>query len=379
MPSSIQRVTSITTLAALLLGAIALPGTAAAGTRWVDDDGRAGPTTCNGTKVARKTIKGAITASAAGDLIKVCPGVYAGQLVFTGAKNGLTVRSMTPGGAKVRLPAAESGTIIDVANVTGLTLKGLAIQSPTGDACGGSRTGVSIASSTGVSLQKLSLRATGTATLTGCTLDTGITSSASATTISGGSIVDFSSDGVVAYSGGSLLVDGLSLTFAHAAESPATIANGINAQSGAAVTLRNVTIGGPATAGVSTSLLSKGIQDWAPGMVIENATISRVRTAIEVDNGDDVTVDGLSVSSSTTGVRLVAGSGGDISGVVTSDVTTGIKAEGLTGATIHDNTLTGASCVDNTSGSKTAGTGNTWTNNTAASSSPFGLCETPPM
>lgn len=60
----------------------------------------------------------------------------------------------------------------------------------------------------------------------------------------------------------------------------------------------------------------------------------------------------------------------------------GISVSAATGATIHDNDLTGATAVgcddQTTGGTGTLGTKNTWTNNlTSTTSSPAGLCTEP--
>ena len=85
----------------LLLAALvpaALPGPAAAGavtTRWVDDDGQAGGSSCSGTKTAYHSIQSAVTASNASDVVKVCPGSYTGKVTITGARNGLVLKAAT--------------------------------------------------------------------------------------------------------------------------------------------------------------------------------------------------------------------------------------------------------------------------------------------
>ncbi len=321
---------------------------------------------------------GAIAAAGSGDVIMVCPGVYVGRLAFTGARSGLSVRSVKPGAAKVRLPAAEGGIIVDVQGVTGLTLKGLAIQTPSGDACaGGNRRGIFISDSTGVVLRNVMVRATGTQTRTGCFLNQAIISAGAGLTILGSTVVDFSSHALTASGGGTLLVDGFTVDYAHAGEH-STGSSGVAATVDVdGAVLRNVTIAGTASGGVTTPRLHGGFDVYSADVWIENATISHLNTAIEVTDATGLVVDGFDVSSAATAVNLFSGSGADISGVVTSSVTTGVTVMFHADATIHGNTLTGASCVDNTSGDKTAGTKNTWTGNTAATSDPTGLCTTP--
>ena len=63
-------------VAAFLLAA--QPASAVVVLRVVDDDGQATPLDCNagGAASAHTTITAAVTASSAGDFIKVCPGTY---------------------------------------------------------------------------------------------------------------------------------------------------------------------------------------------------------------------------------------------------------------------------------------------------------------
>ena len=79
-------------LSALALASLASPVSAAGKTRWVDDDGKTSTTSCSGTRTAYKKIQSAVTASAAGDTVKVCPGTYVGSVTIKGSRNGLVLR-----------------------------------------------------------------------------------------------------------------------------------------------------------------------------------------------------------------------------------------------------------------------------------------------
>ena len=78
----------------------------------VDDDAMGSPTDCNATTPAYPTISAAVAAASPGDVIKVCPGLYAEQvqinktLTLLGAKAGVDARTRPP-----PLPTVES--IID--------------------------------------------------------------------------------------------------------------------------------------------------------------------------------------------------------------------------------------------------------------------------
>jgi hypothetical protein len=90
--TSARLVSAATVLTVVLYLLSAAP--AAAGestTRYVDDDGRAGPVRgCGGHRVAFKRIQAAVNASRAGDRILVCAGIFRGQVTISGHdKDGL--------------------------------------------------------------------------------------------------------------------------------------------------------------------------------------------------------------------------------------------------------------------------------------------------
>jgi hypothetical protein len=92
--------------AVVALGAalVIAPATSAAGTtRYVDDDGKAGPAGCNAGTTAKKTIQGAVDAANDGDTILVCPGTYQEQVVIEGI-DGLTIKGVQPWTAQVLSP-----------------------------------------------------------------------------------------------------------------------------------------------------------------------------------------------------------------------------------------------------------------------------------
>ena len=94
--SSMSRVLgSALVLSTVAISLLVAPASAAGKTRWVDDDGKAGASSCSGTKTAYKKIQSAVTASGAGDTVKVCPGTYVGHVTIKGARNGLVLRSVT--------------------------------------------------------------------------------------------------------------------------------------------------------------------------------------------------------------------------------------------------------------------------------------------
>jgi len=94
---------------ALALVALTMPTVAAGATRWVDDDGKAGPAGCAGRAVAPKVIQAAVNAAKAGDTVIVCPGDYEEDVVIGAAKDGLTLRAARQWTARILQPAAATG------------------------------------------------------------------------------------------------------------------------------------------------------------------------------------------------------------------------------------------------------------------------------
>ena len=62
-------------------------------TRWVDDDGHAGGGSCSGGGFAFKKVQNAVNASAAHDIVMVCPGVYVEEVSIIPSKIGLVLRA----------------------------------------------------------------------------------------------------------------------------------------------------------------------------------------------------------------------------------------------------------------------------------------------
>src|SRR5262245_42236208 len=93
------RLTGLTGLAVATLLGTTLPVTAGTPeTRYVDDDGRAGPVDgCDGKRPAFRRIQRAINASGPGDTVLVCDGLYREQLTISGrGHRGLILRAVDP-------------------------------------------------------------------------------------------------------------------------------------------------------------------------------------------------------------------------------------------------------------------------------------------
>lgn len=80
----------------------------AATTVVVDDDGMATPTSCGATAPANTTIQGGVNAAVAGDTVKVCPGTYTENVNVTKQLNIRGARAGSDAKTRVVNPATES-------------------------------------------------------------------------------------------------------------------------------------------------------------------------------------------------------------------------------------------------------------------------------
>ena len=102
-----KRLMAISAVVVAAMASTAAP-TSAAGptTRWVDNDGHAGPAGCNSSAHASTTIQHAVDASHRGDTVKVCPGTYLKQVTIQGHRDGLTLESSRKWGATIKAPTS---------------------------------------------------------------------------------------------------------------------------------------------------------------------------------------------------------------------------------------------------------------------------------
>lgn len=128
-------------LTALTLGSIgltALPASAAS-TLVVDDDAMGAPGNCGAVTPTFSSIQAAVTAASPGDTIQVCPGTYtenvtvAKQLFLKGAKAGVDARTRTPSNESIVQAAASSLAVFDL-NASGIVLDGFTIRNASNNA-----------------------------------------------------------------------------------------------------------------------------------------------------------------------------------------------------------------------------------------------------
>jgi len=382
MPSRSLRWTAGLAVIAALIGCAAVPGAAAAKTRWVDDDGKAGPSTCAGSHAVPKKVQTQVTASAAGDVVRVCPGTYVGAILINGARDGLTVTA-TPKHGVILFPTGTTmSALVIIDRVDKVTLSGLAVRIPVDGTCAASLTGIYVSGAKAATIKRADIRPDGVNTKGACGINTGIYLTASTGMVLGGAVKDAKGNAVLIDATGNVTVDGLQVEYAHAGVA-ATSASGamISVSGDARATIRNVTIAGIASAGVTTPQLTTGIDlsDAGMNVTIADVSISHAIAGVKVDSvATGLIISGVHVTDSGTALALQSGSGLDVSGTTVSAVEMGIDVSGpgVIASTIHDNDLTGATtgCRDETSGTGTAGTANIWTHDTGTATAPAGIC-----
>lgn len=117
---------------ALMLGLV--PSVAAAGTVRVDDDGKASATSCTDTTTAPKSVQAGIKAAGKNGTVIVCPGTYRGTIVIDGTRDGVTIVGADGFTSKLLPPAGGLGSSQPLVRIKSaadnVTLKRLAFRSP---------------------------------------------------------------------------------------------------------------------------------------------------------------------------------------------------------------------------------------------------------
>lgn len=273
------RLSALTSSALLLIATIAAPAVAGSGTttRWVDDDGNAGPNGCGGSATAKKTIQKAVDASDANDVVLVCPGTYVGTVLVRGSRDGLTLKSTTKWGAVI-MPPVLSGRptdegLVSVRGVDDVTLQWFKIVFPTTtDGCRFWPAGAGAFNADRVAIRGLLVRAQGQETLGDCRYARGISVSESDDAlVAANTIIDFAWHAVEMNEGTGTIHDN-SVRYFHPNYDQTESGRGIQAEDGRYRITNNI-IRALATGGVSTPGYESGI-DIQGGSV--DGTIIRI-------------------------------------------------------------------------------------------------------
>lgn len=387
MPSSRlrSRLGSAAVLSALALSLIAVPASAAGKVRVVDNDGKGSATNCDATTKAFAKIQKAIDASAAGDLVKVCPGTYKERLSITGARAGLQVLSTKAGGAIVRDPdiyLPVMPPLVAITDVANVTFKGFKVRTLTWESYLSSQMeGIVADGATNVSILGNDVSwAGGSGELS--QLITAITAKGGTTgLIKGNTIKDARQDGVlVTGSGTNVDVAGNTISFPFVGHPDVDALYGVEVTGAATARVKGNQISVPAVASGIVSNAAAGVQlnNAGSATVVRNNRITNPVSGIRTyGNGYDlldnevvgrqiginiVNSDGLTVTGNTA--KGLAGSGYGISATEASDnsVISGNDVRGSTGPDCYEQDT------------DTDGIDNTWSQNVFNDASPSGLC-----
>lgn len=434
MSPTLRRLSTAALGSALLAAVLAFP--AAAGTPstlYVDDDGKVGPRGCNGTSIDRGVIQAAIDQAAPGDTVLICPGTYPGSVTVT--TPDLTLRAVEPHTAILTRTIATasrsrpsggepvpSDALVSIAGADRVTVRGLVLVAPApalvpaGPGCTIGSMVLASADANGTRVLDNRIRTSGPNTLDGCGYNDGIVfMEGSGGRAVGNVITNFAGTGVLATGEGTrLLSDGNTVRFWHRQEPP-TGPVGFGAFScryGAGISYSDAAVGsitdnvveGLDTAGYTTPLICPGIylQGAGPAIPVRRNRVTNAFDAINTGGAHDwVLTDNRFLKSRNIGL-LVLGSRRGLAEdtLVKGTVGIGIKVEDeevgppIAAAAYGSRTVAGSfsprnntfrdnlsignggrDCLDQTTGSRTKGTANTWTGNRSdGNDRPNGIC-----
>lgn len=383
MPTSAStyRAASALVLATLAFALVAAPASAAGKTRWVDDDGKAGSAGCDAKASAFKTVQKAVTASGAGDTVRVCPGTYVGFVTISGARDGLVLKSTKPHKAILKAPAEaifDTTHLVTVDNVDKVTVSGFALRplrATSHSFCDWS-TGIRALDARTLSIIGNDVRPAGSGPF--CGIYDGIALNAGTTgTVSGNVIKDYRNDGIhIEGAGTDVTIKDNAITFAHVGLNN-TGGSGVQIITGAIAIVRGNTITGPAAGPGNPPQPQAGVRLSSPGAatVIRANTISARASDIEVHAANGVIIRDNVLTGGQVALNIFNGDGMSVFGnVATLSTVNGLYvAASATGNNVHDNDfrVTGYDCQGETADT---GPNNTWTDKLGNQSNPSILC-----
>jgi parallel beta-helix repeat protein len=431
---ALRRMTSVGLVVVAALAASIAPTSAASRTtRWVDNDGRAGPGGCNGSATAAKKIQKAIDASNQDDTVIVCPGTYVEQVTIRGNRDGLTLRSSTPFGATIKSPSSLDGSqgftyIVGVLETDDITIQGFKAIARTAAPCVPVAAAIAAIGSRRFIVRGNRVMAPGTSS-GACFLANGIALQDGGLTPGDGrsSSASFTSNEVRDVVGGSILVAAFfrpaTATIAGnsvrayfgASPSGATSLAGRQALAGRRPLVTATPLGAPISGAyaiafggkVKGSIVGNVIQGSGDGPTggptffsgiyilgangtppfsngpidIRDNLVRRVTQGVNVLAADEVSIRHNTFTNVVQGLALTSAEDGVVRRNSVSSKSAGITVDGASsGNAIRDNDFAGngGTCDDDSSGGGSQGTANTWTGNTATvSDDPNGICPTP--
>lgn len=328
------------------------------------------------------TIQGAVDAAVGHDTIRVCDGVYHEQVTIPADKDHLTLEAETPRKAEIKAPVLEGEkAIVLIAGATGVTIRGFTIAGPGTGICASIGFGVLVGGGGSVTLENNRIADIRDEPFGGC--QNGFAVGAGGFGSPGSGSVTASGNDIDGYQKGGILVRG--------AGSHADITDNVVKGAGpTAVTAQNgIQVSGGATAIVDGNFIDDNF--FSPNTVLATGVLVSGAGALTVaDNTLDgnqsgvvvspqsapLTVEDNQLSGGHWGILLTPATGATIrDNVSIGAVFGGIAAFGSSGNTLVANSATGAEAgsfdfLDDSTGSGSAGTANTWTGNIGASSHP---------
>lgn len=404
-------------IAATLAASSASSLAASSRTRWVDDDGRAGPGGCGGRQAAARSIQAAVDASGRGDTVMVCPGTYVGQVRIRGDRDGLTLRAAQPFTAQIKAPrnvAAPLGFhyLVLVDHVDDVTVRGFRIVTRTQAPCDTLEVTVGVVGSRRTAIRGNRLQAPGTVggdcfqnigiavvdSLANGQPGGGSSSFTASATIASNEVRDALFAGIISIGQtGRVRLDVAGNTvrawFGQPPVGPPpgpgwpTSQFGVGLFGRSAGTVRNNVVQGALGAPGSASGFQFGIV-VAPsfidptgangGVDIRGNRVRRVWTGVWLLEARGVRVRGNTLRQVAQGLGVIDTRDSRLARNHIHALLGGIVVGGQSrDDRLVDNVVTGpgGSCQDATSGSRTAGTANVWSGNSATQPSfPMGIC-----
>jgi parallel beta-helix repeat protein len=360
---------------------------------WIVDD-------TPGKHVDFTSIQAAVDAASPGDTILVRPGTYQEQVTIGPDKDGLTLRGQADHKAVIEAPSTFTGdhALVDVDGATGVVVDGFTITGPSADLDFGVlvENGASATVRDNVISDIRSDPLSGIQTGIGVWVDTGSTAN-----VLDNVIVRYQKGGIVALDDGTHLV-AAGNTITGAGPTDVIAQNGIEVAVGAEAVIANNKISGNLYTGTDADaagvivfqagrvvvtgnrLTGNGIavlgeEQTAPLFVTANDIRGSASDGISLDGVDKAVVAGNQVSGSgRDGIRLEDTTNTLVSANrVTGSAEYGIAVVGASsGNTIVFNSARGSGLFDgfdDTTGSGTAGTADTWAFNSLGTKSPGGL------
>ena len=379
------RLGTAAVLAALTFALVAVPASAAGKVRVVDNDGKGSATNCDATTKAFTRIQKAIDASAAGDIVKVCPGTYMERVSIAGARDGVSVLSTKAGGATIKDPSIYMPTMLPLVRITSVddvTFKGFKIRALSWTAyMSQTMDGIWADGAKNVTIQGNDLGWVGPAD-DRSNLTHGIVAKNGTTgLIKGNTVKDpFNSDGVLAMDAGtSVTISGNTISAVFAGNPSINGEFGIAIKSAAKGIVKGNTITAANGSSASQTHFAAGVDlnGASSASVVQNNTITGPVSGI-VTRGNGYDLLDNTVTGRQVGINIVNSDNLLVTGntsKATASLGYGISAtEASDSSVISGNNVKGSAGPDCFEEMSVGGIDNNWSDNLFNDASPAGLC-----